>query len=360
MFYYHDAVAARYEGIESGEQATDVVEVETRGGFVEDEERGHGLFHAEVIGQLHALVFAAREGGTVLSELDIAQPHVLQGFQAAGDALLAVGGEELDGPVDGHFQNVVNVLPFVTHLQHIALEAFAMTGFTLQHEVGHELHFHLHHAFALALLATSAIGIEGEEGRREVHLLGQGLCGHELAYLVVCLDVGDGVGAGGTSDGVLVDKLHSLHGIHVALQTDELAGPVGHLVNGAFHGAVQNVADQGGFARTAHAGHHGEHVEGKVHGDAFQVVLPCAYHADAAVPDAARQRLFDAFFTEQVVKCVRPVVLRQLTGYLSGKHHLSAQASGFGADVHQHIGGAHHLLVVLHHNHGIAQVAQRF
>ena len=55
--------AAMDEGIEGKEQLADVVEVQSRRGFVEDEDGGLRLLHTEVIGKLDALVLATGQGG---------------------------------------------------------------------------------------------------------------------------------------------------------------------------------------------------------------------------------------------------------------------------------------------------------
>ena len=57
------------------------------------------------------------------------------------------------------------------------LETVPVTGLTLEHEVGHELHLDGDDACALTLLTAATLGVEGEILRRESHLLGQGLFG---------------------------------------------------------------------------------------------------------------------------------------------------------------------------------------
>ena len=58
----HDAVATLYEAVEGREELLDIVEMETRGGFVEDKQHGLlGLAFDEVGRQLDALAFASRE-----------------------------------------------------------------------------------------------------------------------------------------------------------------------------------------------------------------------------------------------------------------------------------------------------------
>ena len=112
----------------------------------------------------------------------------------------------------------------------------------------------------------------------------QGLFGHEFANLVEGLDVGDGVGARGTADGVLVDEVDGLHGVEVAGEVGMLAGTVARLVEMTEKGFVEDVAHEGGFARTRHARHDGEDIEGEAHIDAAEVVLASTDNVDEAIP----------------------------------------------------------------------------
>ena len=60
--------------------------------------------------------------------------------------MLPVGFEKLDGLLDSHFQNVVDILALIFHLQHITLETLAMAGIAHQFKVGHKLHLDRDHA----------------------------------------------------------------------------------------------------------------------------------------------------------------------------------------------------------------------
>ena len=86
----------------------------------------------------------------------------------------------------------------------------------------------------------------------------------------------------------MVDEVDSPEGIEVAGEVDVLPGAVGTLPEVALQCTVEDVAYKGGFARTRHTGHHGQHVEREVHVDAFQVVVARTDHADGAIPPAAR------------------------------------------------------------------------
>ena len=97
--------------------------------------------------------------------------------------------EEVQCLVDGHVQHVIDVLPFIAHVQDVVLEAVAVTGLALQYQVGHELHLDGNGAGSLTLVAATAIGVEREILGREAHLLRQRLLGKEFAYRIVGLHI---------------------------------------------------------------------------------------------------------------------------------------------------------------------------
>ena len=61
---------------------------------------------------------------------------------------------------------------------------------------------------------------------------------------------------------------------------------------------------EGRFARTRHACHHGEDIEGEIHVDAFEIVFACSFDGDFAVPLSARSGELDAFASEEIVEGV--------------------------------------------------------
>ena len=367
VFNDNDGVAARDECLEGAQQAVDVVEVKPRGRLVENEKCGNAALQSEIVCQLHALVLAAGEGGAGLPEFDVAESDVLQGAQATDDARLTMFGEELDGAIDGHVQNVVDVHPFIFHLQDVLLETFAVAGFTLQHEVRHELHLHLDRALALALFAASAFGVEGEPGGGHLHLFRQWLCRHEFSDFIVRLDVGDGIGARTAPDGVLVDELDALHGVNVAFQARELSGAFRHFVLGALQSAEEDVTHQRRFSRAADAGDHGEDVERKDHVNAFEVVGTGSDNLDETIPGAAGRRHGDGFKMGKIVERVGSIFLLSLRQRRQGvgtdftlEHDFAAKASRVGSHVNEIVRSAHDFFVVLHDNDGVAEVAEFF
>ena len=59
----------------------------------------------------------------------------------------------------------------IGHVEDVFLETMAVTGFTLQDEVGHELHLYRDDTGSLTLLTTTTLGVEREILWREAHLL---------------------------------------------------------------------------------------------------------------------------------------------------------------------------------------------
>ncbi len=135
-------------------------------------------------------------------------------------------------------------------------------------EVSHKLHLDGYVSSSLAFLASSALGIEGEELWGESHLLGEWLVGKEGADGIVCLQIGGRVAAGTLADRVLIYKLHVLDGIHVAFQRTVFARCICHQVEMAAEGRVEDALDEGTLARTGYAGDDGEDVERNLHIDA--------------------------------------------------------------------------------------------
>ena len=363
VFNHENGVALLDEGIEARQQAADVVEMETRGRLVQDEERGGAVLEREIVGQFHALVFAARECAGGLSQFDISEADILERLQASHDALLAVLAKKFYGAVHCHVQDIANILSLVAHFEDVAFEALASTRLALQHKIGHKLHFHLDRSFAFAFLAAAARRIETEVGGRISHLFGQGLVGHEFANLVVGFHIGGRIRAAGLANGILVHKLHVLHRAEVAFEGCIFAGAVADLVQMAFEGAVKDVAHQGALARTTYACHHGQHIEGETHVHAFQVVGSGTADDDAAVPGAATRRHGDAVRTRQVLEGMRAGGCLALDGLLDMRglalpDHFATVATCFGPYVHDVVGCPHNVLVVLHHDDRIAEVAE--
>ena len=158
----------------------------------------------EVGGEFDALGFAAGERGGGLAEADVDEADLVEDVELVDD--LGMAGEVGEGFLDGHVEDVVDVLALVLDVEDGGLVTGAVAFFAGQLDVGEELHLDRDGAVAFADVAAAAGDVEGEGSGGEVLALGVGLRGEEGADVVEGLDVGDGVGARGAADGRLVDE----------------------------------------------------------------------------------------------------------------------------------------------------------
>ena len=83
VLHDQNGVATGDETVEGSKEMTDVVEMQARGGFVEDEQRGFVILLGEIVCQFQALILTARERGSGLAEGDVAQSDLLEGRSRA-------------------------------------------------------------------------------------------------------------------------------------------------------------------------------------------------------------------------------------------------------------------------------------
>ncbi len=209
-------VALTNEAVKRVHQCVDIVEMESGGRFVENEE-GRGLaLGGEEIGELHALVFATGERRRRLAEFDVAQTDILERLQAFDDTSFGRGidfAEKFNSLVDGHVEHVVDIFATIFNLEYVVFETATVARLARDCDVGHELHLDGDDAVAFTLFATSAFGVKREVGGRESHLLCALLVGKQMAYLVVGFEIGGGVASRGAPDWVLIDKLNGADAI---------------------------------------------------------------------------------------------------------------------------------------------------
>ena len=203
----HDhRVAVVAQPVQHAQQQVDVVEMQARGGLVEDVERAAGVALGELERELHALRLAARERGRALAELDVAEAHVEQRLELARDRRHRV--EEFVRLLHRHLQHLVDVLALVADLERLAVVALAVAHVARHVDVGQEVHLDLDHAVALARLAAPALDVEREAPGAVAALARRRHAGEELADRREEPGVGRRVGARRAADRALVDVDH--------------------------------------------------------------------------------------------------------------------------------------------------------
>ena len=229
-----------------------------------------------------------------------------------------------------------------------------LTGYV---NVRQEVHLDFHQAVAAAGFTPAALDVEAEPSRPvapDFRLVG----GREqIPDIVEQPCVSGGVAPGGSADGALVD-VDDLVQIRHAVDAVAEAGTGTGMVQRGKQGLVQNFIDQTGLSRTGHAGDADEGSQRNVHIHIFQIVLPRAANAQGlAVPRPPGSGNRDFLHAGQVLSrygtgAVYDILQR------SRRHDLAAVTARPGAHVYNKIGGAHGVLVVLHHDQGVAQIPQ--
>ena len=123
-------------------------------------------------------------------------------------------------------------------------------------------------------------------------------------------------------------------------------------------GLIENFIDQRGLAGAGHTGDAGEGSQGDFHVDPLQIVLPGAPDGDglsAARPAAGGNG--NPFGPGQILSRDAPGTGHDILQG-AGRHNLSAVDTGPGTYVYDVVGGPHGVLVVLHHQQGVAQIPQ--
>lgn len=351
-----DGVAPIPQLVQYLEQLLDIVEVQPRGRFVQDVEGLASVPLGELPRQLDPLRLAARERGSGLTEPDVGEAHVHQGLQLARHRRHRI--EEGTGIFHRHLEDFVDVLALVLHLQGLAVVALALADVARHVDVRQEVHLHLDDPVPLARLAAPPLHVEGEAARlvaTGTRLLG---AGEQLADRGEQSGVGGRVGARGAADGALVD-IHHL--VQMLQPLDAAIGRrcgLGGLVELAVGDAEQGVVDQGRLAGTGDAGDAGHHSDGQIQVDVAQVVAASPFQFQPLAGERGTLgRDGDLLAPGEVVTGqglgVRDDLLRRPLGDDGTAVH-----AGPRADVEHMVGEANGILVVLHHDHRVAQIAQ--
>src|ERR1019366_4911127 len=270
MLDYHHRVAQVHQALQNVEQFADIVEVQAGGRLIEQVKGAAGLALAEFLGQLDTLRLAAGERGGGLSEVDVAQAHVVQRLQL--DADLRQVFHQRQGVLDGGFQQIGDGVALELHLQGFAIVASPAAQIARHVDVRQEVHLDALEPVALARLAAAALHVEAEASRLVAALARFGQHGVQVADGGEEAGVGGGVGARRTADGALVDADHLVQQLD-ALDAIVSAGLFVRAVNFLGQRAVEDFIDQGGFPAARNAGDHGEQAERDFGIHLFQIVL---------------------------------------------------------------------------------------
>ena len=276
----HDdhGIALVHQTVEHAEQDTDVLEVQTRGGLVQNVQGAARIALGKFGGQFHSLALASRQGGTGLAEFDITKTNVLKHLYLLQDGRLVL--EELHRLVYGHVQNVCYTLATEAHLQSLTVVALATALLARHHNIGQEVHLYALVSIARTSLAPSTLHIEREAAGLVATNLCLGKVHEEVAYVVEHIGVCGRVAARSTTEGSLVNIHHLVHVLQ-ALHRIVWQGVGERAVEVLRKDWVQGVVDERALARTAHTRYADEFAKGEGGGNVLQVISLGAMYGNA-------------------------------------------------------------------------------
>ena len=230
-----------------------------------------GAFPCKLRRQLHPLAFSAGERDCRLSQPDIPESDIRQGFQLLGDGRYIA--EKFICFAYGHFQNIIDVLPFVFYCEGVFLVTASPAFFADHIDRRQEIHFDYLDPCTLALLATSSRDIERESSCLESAHLGVRSGFEEGADIIEYSRECGRIAPRCPSYRRLV-YLYQL--VYVFHSHQTVVGKRLHLgvIEPVLQDRHQSVVYERRFSAAAHSADADEYSEREVHTDVFQIVAP--------------------------------------------------------------------------------------
>ena len=258
---------------------------------------------------------------------------------------------------DAHVEHVSYRLPLVLHLKGLPVVPGALAFLAFDIDISEEVHLDLDEAVSFAGIATSSPDVEGEPAR----LVAPHLCflgpGKDRTDLIEDFCIGRRVGPRGLPDRRLVDD-DDLVDLGVEDDLVVLPGLVTGLVDDLHHALVERLVHEGRLPAARDAGDDREEPDGELRGDVLEVILPAALDRDVPFGCPAFLRHIDHFDTGEVLTGQGFFILLDLLwGTL--RDNIPAVHPGTRTHIDDMLGRPDHILVMLHDEYGIAEVAER-
>ena len=355
MFDHDHGVALFHEFVQHVQQLAHILEMQPRGGFVQDIQGATRGAAAQLLGQLHPLRLATRQRRGLLADLDIPKAHLHQRIHLFTNAWHRL--EKALRVFDRHIKNIGNAFVLELYFQSLAVIARAFARLTGNIDIGQEMHLDLDQTIALAGLAAAALDVEAEPTR----LISARLCFRQTGEPVTDRGEGPGIGrrvrAGRAADGALinVDDL-----VQMLEPLDGFAGCGGfaRAVQARGGGLEQGFDGQGRFPAAGNAGNADELAQREISGDVLQVVAGSPDHchllAAALAPGAGNGNLSCA---GQVLPGQAGRISRHLRR-CAVAYHLPAMHTRPRTHIEHIIRLADRILVMFHHQNGVPLIAQ--
>ena len=153
--------AARFaEPLEYLQQSLHVVYMQSRSRLVENIERAPRVSPAQLGCEFYALRLAAGELRARLTDLDIAQAHIVERLQFPCDLRQRL--KEAKRFLHRHIEHIIDVFAFVVHFQRFAIITLSAADLAGNVDIRQEVHLNLDDAVSVASLASAALDVETE------------------------------------------------------------------------------------------------------------------------------------------------------------------------------------------------------
>src|SRR5690606_30659761 len=247
-------------------------------------------------------------------------------------------------------------LALVADRERLLVVAAALADLAGDVDVGQEVHLDLDHAVARAGLAATAADVEREPPGLPAAGARVGQLGEDRADLVEALGVGARVRARRAADRALVDGDDLVERLEPG-DRSMVADPIAGAVELAGQGRQQDAVDQRALAGPADPGDRDQDPEREPNVDVGEVLLARAADPDLTARLAPRARDFDALLAGQVR--AGQALARPLDAPGGARvDDLAAEVPRARAEVDHVIGRADRVLVVLDHQHRVAEIAE--
>ena len=292
-----------------------------------------------------------------MSELDIGQAYIHQRLQLTRQGRDCI--KEYSRLFDGHLQHFVDALALVFDLKGFTVVALALAHIARHVDVREKVHFYLDQAITLTGFTASALHVEGETPRAITAGAGLRHAREQFTDRGKQPGVSRRVGARRSANRALVD----VDDLVQVLQ------PLDAVVRGCFQrggaiecgGAerVERVVDEGRFTRAGNPGYTGQQADRNFQIHIAQVVAAGALERQRQLLVAWRAlgRHGDFHPARQVFAGQRVRVCHDF-GRCAFSDDMAAMHARARADINHIVGQANGVLVVLHHDHRVADIAQ--
>ena len=268
-------ITAVHQPLKQQHEVVDVIQVQSRGGFVQNIQRARLLGAAQLPAQLDPLGLSAGQAAGRLSQTQVPKTHFHQECEPARQA--GNGVEELHCLTGAQIQHLGDALVPIAHLQDLPPVAAPLTGGAGQQNLLKDAPSHSGHA-AAAALGTCPFGrVEAELTRPVAPHLGFGQLRKQTPDVGEEAGIGGRVGARRAAHGTLVDGDDPLQKFR-SPALPERQRPSLPTLQTCGENRVHRPPDQAGLPRAGHAGDADQAAQRHSHIHVFQIVAASAQH----------------------------------------------------------------------------------